>query len=370
MGDLGEALALIHNADEATRRVRLTIRSIGSSGRWRGLTGSDAPIEEWVSRIWIEKPDRLRVEYDESLHGHGLRIQNGARSWAYSREFGLHSAEDERMIGTTSGNEAALLLDPSPLLGMRLEPFGRTTIAGREALQLRTRPASEQTPSRALRHAFGHELPALEVAVDAERGILLRCASFVDGQPQRRREVVEVGFDEHFPPETFVWTPSADLPLPEGGPAVEGPVGPQQVSLEEAARLAAFTVFTLDLPDLWHCYPRYQPERPWKHEGPRPPSQTEAVLLDYHLADASHQLCVVESAVDISGELVDKQGVWKPHDNDGDTTWIWTASETPSAAGRPTNVCLKREGTILAISSTTLEADQLRQLAGLLRRVV
>jgi len=348
MGDLGEALALIHGADEAVQTVRLTIRG-----------------GESVSRVWIEKPDRIRVEHEDSLE-----IQNGAAYWGYSREYGLHSSEDERM---TVVSAPTLLLDPSPLLRLRLEALGRTTIAGRQALHLRTRPASEQTPSMALRMVFGHEVPALEVAVDLRRGILLRYASFADGQPRGCSEVVEVSFDECFAPGTFVWTPSPDRLLPEPSRAVEEHVGPHEVSLEEAARLASFPVFALNLPDQWRCSASSKPERPWKHKRPKPPyyakAFAETVHLNYHLAGGSHQLYVAESAAEGSGDLADQQGVWTPHEYEGHTTWVWTATEASPGARRPPSIRLKREGTILTISSITLEVEQLLQLAGRLRRV-
>jgi hypothetical protein len=139
----------------------------------------------------------------------------------------------------------------------------------------------------------------------------------------------------------------------------------------EAARLAAFPVFALALPEQWQCYASYKPERPWKHQGPRPPVYGEAVLLDYHLADAAYQLHVVEeSATDGNGEPVYERGVWESHEYDGHTTWVWTATEGSPGARRPDRIRLKREGTILTISSRTLEANRLLQLAGLLRRVV
>jgi outer membrane lipoprotein-sorting protein len=371
MGDLGNALALIHKADEDVQTLRLTIRRVDSRIPARFFTGSDAPIE-WVSRVWIEKPDRLRVQHDDSFHGHELQIQNGARYWAYSRDYGLHSGEDERMIGTIVSNEAGLLLDPSDLLGLRLELLGRATIAGREALQLRSLPASEQTSSRALGNLVGYgvELPTLEVAVDAERGILLQYASSADGQPQGSTEVIEVTFDESFVAETFVWMPSPDRPLPEHVPAPQEPVGPQEVSLEEAGRLASFPVFALDLPEQWHCYPSYKPEQPWKYKGPRPPFFAEAVFLEYHLADASHQFRVEQSAANGSGGPVSGQGVWKPREYEGHSTWVWTTSDDSSGARSPANIRLERDGTMLTINSMTLETDQLLQLTGLLRRVV
>jgi outer membrane lipoprotein-sorting protein len=67
----------------------------------------------------------------------------------------------------------------------------------------------------------------LEIAVDAERGILLQRRAFAGDTLQQRIEVVKFAFDEEFAPETFVWTPSADRPvqatnrllrMSEGGP--------------------------------------------------------------------------------------------------------------------------------------------------------
>ena len=42
-----------------------------------------------------------------------------------------------------------------------------------------------------------------EVVVDAERGVLLRCASRLGGEDFDALEVEEIHFDEHFPEGTF-----------------------------------------------------------------------------------------------------------------------------------------------------------------------
>jgi len=39
--------------------------------------------------------------------------------------------------------------------------------------------------------------------VDAERGVLLRCASRLEGKNFDALEVEEIHFDEHFPEDTF-----------------------------------------------------------------------------------------------------------------------------------------------------------------------
>lgn len=46
-----------------------------------------------------------------------------------------------------------------------------------------------------------------ELAVDAERGVILRATSFIDGQEFFVHEVLEIAFDEDFPDDTFVFTP-------------------------------------------------------------------------------------------------------------------------------------------------------------------
>ena len=51
-----------------------------------------------------------------------------------------------------------------------------------------------------------------EVVVDAERGVLLRCASRLGGKDFDALEVEEIHFDERFPEDTF----SSRQPLPWG----------------------------------------------------------------------------------------------------------------------------------------------------------
>ncbi len=204
----------------------------------------------------------------------------------------------------------------------------------------------------------------LELAVDAERGILLDRAVFVGGELRSRTEVLEVAFDEMFAPETFVWKPSPDRPLPEV-PQVE-PILPQEVSLQEAAGVAAFAVFALDLPEQWHWHATYKPEVEWKYKGPRPPFYAEAVWIEYRLEDASHQLRLDQAAGDVTSPFMDQQGEWEPRECSGGPGWVWPAAQTSGYAG-----CVRflREGTVLTITSMTLETEQLLQLADRLVRV-
>jgi hypothetical protein len=50
---------------------------------------------------------------------------------------------------------------------------------------------------------LGDEVSELELAVDAERGVLLRRSLLLDERPYQVTELVAVAFDEPFPAGTF-----------------------------------------------------------------------------------------------------------------------------------------------------------------------
>jgi hypothetical protein len=85
-------------------------------------------------------------------------------------------------------------------LDLRVE--GTVMWAGREAVRLRGVPGEEWD--------WGWDPDPLswgadeyEAVVDAERGVLLRCASRLGGEDFDTLEVEEIHFDEQFPEDTF-----------------------------------------------------------------------------------------------------------------------------------------------------------------------
>ena len=110
----------------------------------------------------------------------------------------------------------ALLTDEISGISGRLRPLdltveGTTVWAGREAVRLVGVPRErwdwewEADPL-----SWGGD--EYEVVVDAERGVLLRCASRLGSKDFDALEVEEIHFDERFPEDTF----SSRQPLPWG----------------------------------------------------------------------------------------------------------------------------------------------------------
>jgi hypothetical protein len=112
------------------------------------------------------------------------------------------------------------LLRPWALLpSYRFEPRGSTEIAGRAAIDVR----AQLRPGRRVRHLPGFSWGADEhrLAVDRERGALLRVAAFMDGDEYDVTEVTEVAFDQPIDPEIF---------------SFEAPAGVQVITAEDEAR--------------------------------------------------------------------------------------------------------------------------------------
>jgi outer membrane lipoprotein-sorting protein len=103
------------------------------------------------------------------------------------------------------GESYRSLLDPSPLLGaLEIENIE----ADAERYLLRGRPRQDLDDVHGhtqLRFAFGAD--AFDLEVDRSRGVLLRLASFFEGEELSASELEELMFDEDFPEGTFRFVP-------------------------------------------------------------------------------------------------------------------------------------------------------------------
>jgi hypothetical protein len=143
MGELGEALALMHGAGDRFRTMSATVRRSGRSSR--------------------ESSTRLRISEGEA---------------------------------TDAPRDLGLLVHPAPLLGaLRFELLGPSTVAGRDVIRLRALPRSHQRSPLVLL-LIGRETDAFDLAVDTERGVILRHAALSKGLEHRVTELVDVAYDE------------------------------------------------------------------------------------------------------------------------------------------------------------------------------
>ena len=108
------------------------------------------------------------------------------------------------------------LFDPEGIAGLSsflfyldLSMEGRTRKAGREAIRLVGVPVEERDYDP---KPLWWGADEYEVLADAERGVLLRCASRLGGEDFDALEVEEIHFDEHFPEDVF--TSPGPLPWP------------------------------------------------------------------------------------------------------------------------------------------------------------
>jgi outer membrane lipoprotein-sorting protein len=322
MGDLGEALVLMHGARYRFRSVALEARHWTHTQRARraferhagGLVDELAPLSPgeprpaslWVNRLWWVKPDRLREE-QEDVGGDNdpmVRVVDGARFWSLA---GGELASSDHMPGLSSPPtpHVGYLLDPAlvlPVVDLSVE--GEATQAGRAALVLAARPRDRDDSL-----SIGH-LPSgadeYELLVDRATGVLLRVAAFIDGEEFMVTEITSIAFDEPIDQERFVLVPPEGVRLMEPPPPL--PISPTRtVTLAEAAEAAPFTLLV----------PTYVPaglELSLVNANIDHPSVTPQVHLVYELRVGGTAFGIMEAAVgstpvgDIEEEPVDRHG--------------------------------------------------------------
>jgi hypothetical protein len=360
MSRLGEVLELLHGASRSFSTVRIEAREWRHNQRLlaaydrameraRGgqivvsqLSGAGEvpPETEVLVRAWFEQPNRVREEREDAGL-HYVAVADGVRWWQRMPGWATVGEEGDGWASGQIGHSVRSLLDPWQLVGpFELTATGRTTVAGRDAFAL-------EAVMRPHLHGAGPEPLAYgadrhELAVDAERGVLLRAASLLDGEPFSTLEVRTIAFDEAFETAVFRYEP-------ESGEEVVRPdeVRPGEVvAVEEAARRASFTVLVPgSLGHGWRSHVLYTPGR----EG-TPVRETVHVAL--YRDDAMHAVSIRQTA-----------GPWESWQTNG-TEEAERNGVRLRVSGPPMHrVLVERNGTFVEVDSQNVETDRLVELA-------
>ena len=232
----------------------------------RSPTGEPPPWET-ITRAWIDRTAESSRTESTGPHGELLTVRRGPQWWSYTPHSGSMSNESEPQVQSGGTEQLDVLLDPSPLLAaFDFSLRGRTAVAGRPALEVVALPRPPDFHFGFGPH-LGYGADNVVLAVDEERGVVLRSEARLDDRPFAVYEVIEVAFDESFADDVFKFV------SPDGSPVrspreMLGP--PQPVSIEEAARRASFTVLTpTRLPRGWRVEALYVPasDRPRSPES-------------------------------------------------------------------------------------------------------
>jgi len=333
MDELGDVLDLMAGARDRFRTVRLVLRDRYDADLRRTATARvfgdhedpDEPLEhgphERTSRVWLVRGVSIRIETEERYRD----------TWV---------GPDDETRRDVVGPEQ--FLDPRRMLGhVRLTPAGRDTVAGREAVLVRADPRDHDELSELFAAGIGAD--AYELAIDAERGVVLRSVAYLDGREFQRVEAIEIAFDEELPAELF-----------EEDGEDEEPPEMRQLTLAEAVELVPFTVFApTQLGPSWTVEVSHQPAHEWT--GP------EFLRLDVR---ANGGLWAAGVALSAAG------AVW-PRDEDLEE-WAPLAPGSAIETGRfraatgPEHpmalVRTERDGTVITISSQSLPEARLLDL--------
>lgn len=248
MSELGEVLELLYSARErytsfqATIRTQSDVRRLEAAiERWAAQrpAGSvafhtwgrrGAPEPEAIERaetLWFEKPSRWRHER-ELRGGEGTLTQiiDGDLWWTHHPQNGWQTNQG---VSEPERNQSSLdvsltqMFDPVGIIpALSLEPLEHVVHRGRDAIRLRGVPRER---------GEGHFFPSFtwvgadehELIVDAERGVLLRTAAFLEGAEFSSTDIVSIAFDEPLPSSVFTPPPGVKLrvvkPPPDGPPS-------------------------------------------------------------------------------------------------------------------------------------------------------
>lgn len=314
------------------------------------LDAERAPkISEHLERRWIERPSCVRSEQE----GGSIVVTDGRTSWLYQPSQGTIVAEGPSGPMVADYHRHDSMLNPARVeRGLDLEPVERLEWKGREAIRVRAIPRNvywDDTEGGLSPGADEYEL-----FVDAERGILLRAAAFLEGEEFATTELLEVAFDESFSPETFTFVPPAGEPVRT--PADLERLAPRPVTIDEAASLAPFPVWIpARRSEDASIHATFWPAEEEDKTGPR-------VTIWCPSFGPAPSFSIDETGARDEGE---PSSAWERIQRAGQQLLVWPGG----AGGQPTHVRLERGGTIIDLSSSDDDLEALLELAVSLVRV-
>jgi hypothetical protein len=343
MSELRELLELLYLARTRWRTVRLTLddwthleRQQDAYERSLGLEGTSSPHDygeiEAVTRTWVDAGGPFRQE----RQGMTL-VHDGDRTWIATAESGVIEHESQAM--RPLGDE---LLDPAAFLpGFDLTIIKDTTTAGRPSLEVAGKPRPRGFGPVEL---FPYGADDLLLAVDRERGVILRFEASATGEPIRRLVVTEIAFDEPFADGLFAVPAGSVRSATEAFPV-------NHLTLEQAARAASFRLWApARIAGRWNLSAIHRPET----TGPRLP---ESVHLFLHDSESLHSFGIEQAAEQL---LAWRTGEARTVTVGGEELRLIGGSRLP---GPPLEVQLVREGTHIRVYSSNLDEDALVEVA-------
>lgn len=239
MGDLGDVLELLHDAEprwttlraegrmwrhqprasEAFERHFAALEASEPPGSVARVSAtytpdkSDPPMpdeseDRW--RLWVERGGRARAEHafgSESI----TVVIDGPTWWSWSPRMGGMTNRGAANHNAGIGPAEALIDTPRLLSALRLQVLGEDTVLGRKTVRVRGVPRDRlgHDPDQGM-HGYGVGADDYLFSVDAERGVVLRGEARFREQTFSVVEMTEVEFDADLPPETW------KVVLPEG----------------------------------------------------------------------------------------------------------------------------------------------------------
>src|SRR3954452_2559020 len=281
MTDLRELLELLYLARTRWRTARFAMhdwthldRQQDAYERSLGLEGTSPPHSYGeitaTARTWIAADGRFRQERERMT-----LVHDGARTWIATTESGVveHESRSTRPVGGE-------LLDAAGFLpGFDLRVAAETEAAGRPAIAVEATPRPRGPGPVEL---FPYGADALSLAVDRERGVILRFEASAGGEPIRRLEVTEIVFDEPLADALFT-APAGDVRSAHNVYPV------RHVTIEQAARDTSFQLWApAQLAGRWHLNVIHRPET----TGPRVP---ESVILMLYDSESLHDFGIEQA---------------------------------------------------------------------------
>ncbi len=224
---------------ERTRRVAQVNREKGlwvhppfAQGR---RTSPEPAVHEYRASLWVSRPSKYRLEGEEDL-----LVIDGDQSWESHprRQFFVTQKDQLAVRGKLELSRVAFLLDPSPFARIDGLTVAGSQAAGRAAVRVKS--PSPVEPGSLLFPGVGWAglSPEYELWVDVERGVLLRTVERFEGADLAVAELLDVEFDLAIADDVF----APVLPAGRDFQKWED-IAPRELSLEEAARVAPFTVY-------------------------------------------------------------------------------------------------------------------------------